>query len=83
MIYFDQCSTSFPKAPGVSARVKDFIDGGCLNAGRGSYSAARAAEQLVYETRGLLAALFGFGKARNVIFTGGATQSLNMILKGA
>ena len=82
MIYFDQCSTSFPKAPGVSDKVREFIDDGCVNAGRGGYSAAWAVERMVFETRETLAALFGYDNGKNVIFTGGATQSLNMALKG-
>jgi len=82
MIYFDHCSTSFPKAPGVAQRVKDFVDAECVNVGRGFYSAAGAADALVYGVRERLAHFFGCKNGRNVIFTGGATQSVNTVVKG-
>ena len=82
MIYFDNCSTSFPKAPGVSDRVKEIIDEGCFNINRGSYAGAWTMAEIVFDTRERLADLFGFKKSRNVIFTGGVTQSLNMVIKG-
>lgn len=82
MIYFDNAATSFPKAPGVSAAVKKFIDEKCFNVGRGAYSAAFDAEQMVFETRELLADFFCAKNSKNVIFTSGLTQSLNCVLFG-
>ena len=81
-IYFDNSSTSFPKAPGVSDAVKDMLDNGCYNINRGGYSEAYALENVVYDTREMLCRLFNFDKVSNVIFTPSITYSLNYIIKG-
>jgi len=81
MIYFDNGSTSHPKAPGVSRAVADVFQRGCFNINRGGYAGAYEMASLVYETREKTAALFGGGGGRQVVFTGGLTQSLNMALK--
>jgi cysteine desulfurase family protein len=82
MIYFDQCSTSYPKAPGVAEQVYEAIKTGCFNINRGGYAGALSTGETVFDTRERLSRLFGAPKSRNVILTGGITQSLNMILKG-
>lgn len=82
LIYMDHGSTSHPKAPGVSQQVKEALDNGCFNINRGGYAGAWAMAEKVFDTREQLARLFGFGKSKNVIFTGSVTQSLNMVLKG-
>ena len=81
-IYFDNASTSFPKAPGVSEAVYHYIkDCGC-NVNRGGYSEAYQAEEAVLCTRQQLADLFHGPDCRNVVFTGNITESLNVLLKG-
>lgn len=82
MIYFDNGSTSHPKAPGVSQAVKDILESGCFNINRGGYAGAYEMSALVFETREKIAALFDCPTGRQVVFTGGITQSLNMALKG-
>lgn len=81
-IYLDQASTSFPKAPGVAQAMMDYLTMNGVNVNRGCYSSAYAAEEVIYETRQLLAELFHFSKCKNVIFTPNVTTSLNFILKG-
>lgn len=81
-IYLDQASTSFPKAPGVAQAMMDYLTQNGTNINRGCYSDAYSAEEVVYETRQLLAELFHFSKCKNVIFTPNITTSLNFILKG-
>ena len=39
-IYFDNGSTSFPKAPGVAERVADILAHGSYNINRGGYEAS-------------------------------------------
>lgn len=81
-VYLDNGATSYPKAPGVGEAMAHFInDVGC-NIGRGGYQAAYDAAALVLETREQLNAMLGGFGARNVIFTSGATASLNLLLKG-
>ena len=81
-IYLDQASTSFPKAPGVAQAMMDYLTMNGVNVTRGCYSSAYSAEEVIYETRQLLAELFHFSKCKNVIFTPNVTTSLNFILKG-
>lgn len=81
-IYLDQASTSFPKAPGVAQAMMDYLTMNGVNVNRGCYSSAYSAEEVIYETRQLLAELFHFFKCKNVIFTPNVTTSLNFILKG-
>lgn len=80
--YLDQASTSFPKAPGVAQAMMDYLTMNGVNVNRGCYSSAYSAEEVIYETRQLLAELFHFSKCKNVIFTPNVTTSLNFILKG-
>ena len=81
-IYFDQASTSFPKAPGVAKAMYAYLTNLGTNVNRGCYEDAYAAEETVFNTRKLLAQLFHFPLTKNVILTGNITQSLNMLLKG-
>ena len=81
-IYFDQASTSFPKASGVAKAMYAYLTSLGTNVNRGCYEDAYAAEETVFNTRKLLAQLFHFPLTKNVILTGNITQSLNMLLKG-
>ena len=81
-IYFDNASTSFPKADGVAEAVYRFIkDCGC-NINRGGYDEAYQAEEIVLRTRQQLTKLFHGPDCRNVVFTRNITESLNVLLKG-
>lgn len=82
-IYFDNGSTSFPKAPGVGESMCALINGGAFNINRGGYSGAYQIAGDVFETRESLAKLFGFsGECKNVIFTPSVTYALNNVIKG-
>jgi len=81
-VYADNSATSFPKAPGVSDAVKDFMDNIGCNINRGGYGASYGAAMDILATRQLLCKLVNAPDPRNVIFTPGITYSLNMILKG-
>ena len=60
----------------------DYLTMNGSNVNRGCYSSAYSAEEIIYETRQLLAELFHFSRCKNVIFTPNVTTSLNFILKG-
>lgn len=81
-VYMDSASTSFPKAPGVGRAMADCIDGVGGSAGRGAYSGAIAAAEMVLDTRERLCTLVNAPEPRNVLFTAGATAALNQLLKG-
>ncbi|MDR0861941.1 MAG: aminotransferase class V-fold PLP-dependent enzyme [Oscillospiraceae bacterium] len=82
MIYFDNGSTSHPKAPGVADAVRDIIERGCFNINRGGYAGAYEVSELVFGAREKVARLFGGASGREVAFTSGVTMSLNVALKG-
>lgn len=81
-IYFDNGSTSFPKAPGVAEAMFEHLKKGAYNINRGNYKGAYDVADMVLDTRELLAELFHAEDSRHVIFTPGITWSLNMFLKG-
>ncbi len=81
-IYFDNGSTSSPKAPGVAEAMMELINQGAFNINRGNYEGAYEVAEIVLETREKLAKLFGANSSKQVIFTPGITYSLNFLLKG-
>ena len=81
-IYFDNGSTSWPKAPGVQEAVSELLKNGAFNINRGNYAGAYEVESVVMETRDQLVQLFHGTDSRNVIFTPGITYSLNYFIKG-
>lgn len=81
-IYFDNGSTSWPKAPGVAEAMADLLTSGAFNINRGNYEGAYEVESIVLETRDMLSKLFCVPDSRQVIFTPGITHSLNYFIKG-
>ena len=83
MIYLDNAATSFPKAPGVSARMCHYID--CVGASinRGVYAPAQAAGLETLGLREKLCAFFHHPEPTRVLLTGGATAALNLAIKGS
>ncbi|MGM9531881.1 aminotransferase class V-fold PLP-dependent enzyme [Intestinibacter sp.] len=81
-IYFDNSSTSFPKAPNVGKAMGTFIEGGAFNINRGGYEGAYEVGSAVLETREMLKDLFNCSNSKNVVFTPSVTYSLNYFIKG-
>ena len=81
-IYFDNASTSWPKAPGVASEMAGYLENIGCNVGRGSYGRAYVVSRKVYETREKLRCLFDAEDNKNVIFTANVTQAINTVLKG-
>ena len=46
-IYFDNGSTSWPKAPGVQEAVSELLKNGAFNINRGNYAGAYEVESVV------------------------------------
>ena len=82
MIYFDNGSTSYPKAPGVAEAMAHFLENGAFNINRGNYELAYEVAGIVLETREKIANLFHARSSKQVIFTPGITYSLNYLIKG-
>ncbi|MGL4606924.1 MAG: aminotransferase class V-fold PLP-dependent enzyme [Eubacteriaceae bacterium] len=85
-IYFDNGSTSFPKAPGVGRAMADYLENKGCNFGRGGYQQSYKVGEKVLETRQKIATLFNFTEgsepSQNVVFTGNITGALNTVMKG-
>ena len=81
-VYADNCSTAFPKAPGVSEAMKDFLDKTGCNVNRGGYNDSYDVAGEILEVRGMLARFFHVTNPQEVIFTPSVTYSLNMLLLG-
>ena len=56
-IYLDNAATSYPKAPGLGDAMKHFVDDIGDNVNRSGYDSL-AADEMVFETREMVAALF-------------------------
>ena len=81
MIYLDNAATTFPKPPSVSEEISRCIKKYCGNPGRSSHALSIKSAEKIYETRELLAYLFG-AKAENIVFTYNTTYALNIAIKG-
>lgn len=81
-VYFDNSSTTFPKAPGVAKGVARYLSKGAYNISRGGYQSSTEIGLQVLDVRVKLADFFNAPLPQNVIFTQSITHSLNMILKG-
>ncbi len=81
-VYLDHAATSFPKAPGVPEAITRYLTAVGGNPGRGSYTAATAAENAAFTLRENLCTLFDSPDPESCIFTPGATWGLNLVLKG-
>ncbi|AOY75975.1 aminotransferase class V-fold PLP-dependent enzyme [Clostridium formicaceticum] len=81
-IYLDNAATSFPKPPQVAKAIYDFIENIGATAGRGAYQKALQADRMIYESRKIVAKLFGYPDASRVVFTSNVTESLNLAISG-
>lgn len=81
MIYLDNAATTWPKPPAVIEAIDTAMRNAGGNPGRGSHPLADAAAEIVYACREAAGRFFGAGPER-VIFTSGATASLNIAIRG-
>jgi len=81
-IYLDNAATSFPKPEAVLRAVDHALRliGG--SPGRSGHRLAIAADKAVFEARENICRLLGMGDSSRLIFTSGATESLNLAIKG-
>lgn len=81
-IYLDQAATSYPKAPGVAQAVYESLSSESANANRSSYASAVRSSRLLYRVRKQLSTYFGFPHPERILFSSGATESLNLVIRG-
>jgi len=82
MIYLDHAATSWPKPEAVEAEVAALFQTIAANPGRSGHRPAVEAARLVFDARARLARLLGVAEPANLVFTRGATEGINLVLKG-
>ena len=82
LIYLDHAATSWPKPEAVGAGIARLFSTLTANSGRSGYAASVESARLVFDARGRLARLLGVADPANLVFTRGATEGLNLVLKG-
>ncbi len=80
MIYFDHAATSMPKHTSVGKSMLKALEE-CGNSGRSGHKYAVTASMTVYNCRKMLSEMFNT-RPELVIFTSGATEALNIAIKG-
>ncbi len=80
LVYLDNAATTF-KPTAVLDSIKDYYENYCANTHRGDYDIAHTADVKYDEARQIVANFIGADK-NEVVFTAGASMSLNMIAYG-
>ncbi len=83
MIYLDNAATSFPKPREVIRETAQALASPLGNPGRGGHKMSLESARLLFQAREDLAQLLGLEKCENIVFTGGATTSLNLAIQGS
>lgn len=81
MIYLDNAATSFKKPDCVIKAVADAMRH-MGNSGRGAHDASLDASRMIFDTRQMIAELFGAYGPAQVAFTANSTESLNIAIQG-
>ena len=81
LIYFDSAATSF-KPNSVVNSIVDYYTNYTANAHRGDYDISFAVDTKYEGVRNKVQRFINAEKREEIVFTSGATQSLNMIAKG-
>ena len=82
MIYLDNAATTFPKPEQVYDVVDKVQRTLAVNAGRGSYKAAREASSIINDARKRIAELVKIQDESRVVITPSSTIAMNQILNG-
>lgn len=80
-IYFDNGATTF-KPKSVILAMEDYYFNYCANAHRGDYDISQKVDTLYEDTRDLVKEFINANSRKEIIFTKGTTESLNMIVFG-
>ena len=78
---FDHATTSRPKAPGVAEATADFYRDICASPSRSSHRLGGAANHLLTTAREMACDYFGARSSSHIVFTSGATESLNLVIR--
>lgn len=81
-LYLDNAATSWPKPAAVHEAVLHALRDIGASPGRASHRMAREGQRVVDGARRVVADLFRIRDPERVVFTGNATESINVVLKG-
>lgn len=81
MIYLDNAATSLQRPQKVGHAVLEVLQN-MGNSGRGAHGATLGASRKIYDTRVLMAELFGIKNPEQIAFTSNATEALNIAIRG-
>ncbi len=82
MIYLDNAATTWPKPEETIIAMEECMRNAGANPGRGGHKMALDAGRTILQTRESVAKLFNVNDPIRIVFTGNATESLNLALKG-
>ncbi|EHE98242.1 aminotransferase class V-fold PLP-dependent enzyme [Enterocloster citroniae] len=82
MIYLDNAATTFPKPEAVYQAMDEENRHAAVNAGRGSYKAAKVAAELISDTKKRLAKLFNCDGLADIVFVPSVTHAINQVING-
>ena len=83
MIYFNNAATTYPKPESVYQEVDKFFRQEGVNPGRSQGVKTMNTNRRIFNTREKIAQFFGIKDSSRFIFTSGATESLNLAIKGS
>ncbi len=83
MIYFNNAATTYPKPESVYQEVDNFFRQDGVNPGRSQDVKTMNINRRIFNTREKIAHFFGIKDSSRFIFTSGATESLNLAIKGS
>ncbi len=78
--YFDHAMTSRPKAPGVVEAMTEFYQDICVSPSRSGHRLGDAANYVLVKARKMACEYFGARSPNHIVFTSGATESLNLVI---
>lgn len=81
IIYLDNCATTL-KPKSVIREVSDYYEKYSANAHRGDYDISRIVDDKLLDVRKKVASFINAKSSSEIIFTSGATEGLNMVIKG-
>lgn len=81
-IYLDNAATSHPKPESVYQAVDHALREIGTSPGRGGYRRGLDATRIIFDAREKLAELFGIIDSARLVFTGSATEALNLAITG-
>lgn len=81
LTYLDNCATTL-KPKSVIDEISLYYEKYCANAHRGDYSISQIVDDKILNVRKMASKFINADSTNEIIFTSGATEGLNMIVKG-